>query len=187
MFKNDIAEILITSNEIKQKVIELAAKINRDYKDKDPVLISILKGSVIFLSDLIRELNIKCSIDFIAVSSYSGDIKSSGVVKMIMDLRESIENRHVLLIEDIVDTGLTMVYLKDNMLTRRPKSFKICSLLTKVEVRRIAVDLDYMGFEVPDKLIVGYGMDYKEKYRNCPFIAVLKSEIYRRKNEKNKA
>lgn len=177
--KNDIAEILISEEEIKKKVKEIADKISADYNGKHPVLVSILKGSIVFLSDLLKNIDINCSIDFIAVSSYSGDMESSGVVKLIMDLRESIEGRHVLLIEDIVDTGLTMAYLRDNLLTRKPRSFKICTLLSKPCNRQIHIDSCYVGFEIPDKFVVGYGLDYRERYRNLPFIATLKPEIYR--------
>ena len=177
--KNDIAEILISEEEIKKKVEEIAAQINVDYRDKNPVLVSILKGSVVFLSDLLKNIDIKCSIDFIAVFSYSGDTESSGVVKLIMDLRESIEGRHVLLIEDIIDTGLTMAYLRDNLLTRKPKSFKICTLLSKPSNRQIHIDSCYTGFEILNKFVVGYGLDYRERYRNLPFIATLKPEVYR--------
>lgn len=181
LIKNDINKILISEDRLKDKVRELGEKINIDYSDKNPVLIAILKGSVVFLADILRFLDISCSLDFIAVSSYGCDTESSGVVRLIMDLRESIEGRHVLLIEDIVDTGLTAAYLRDNLLTRRPRSFKICTLLSKPENRKVRIDIDYMGFEIPNKFVVGYGLDYMEKYRNLPFVAVLKPEVYRRK------
>jgi hypoxanthine phosphoribosyltransferase len=122
-----------------------------------------------------------CSIDFIAVSSYEGETESSGVVRLIMDLRESIVDRHVLLIEDIVDTGLTMAYLRDNLLTRKPESFKICTLLSKPDNREVKIDIDYTGFEIPNKFVVGYGLDYMEKYRNLPYVAILKPEVYRKR------
>lgn len=179
--KDDISEILISEDRIKNKVGELGKKINRDYCRKSPVLVAILKGSIIFLSDIMRFLDISCSLDFIAVSSYAGDTESSGVVRLIMDLRESIEDRHVLLIEDIVDTGLTAAYLKDNLLTRRPKSFKICTLLSKPDNRRVKIDIDYVGFEIPNRFVVGYGLDYMEEYRNLPYVALLKPEVYRKR------
>ncbi len=178
--KNDTLEILLSQDEIKAKVKEMAGQISEDYRGKSPVLVGILKGSVVFLAALMKEIEIRCSIDFIAVSSYAGASETSGIVKMIMDLRESITDRHVLLIEDIVDTGLTMDYLKDNLLTRRPASYNICSLLSKPSARRVPVDVKYLGFEIPDKFVVGYGLDYQEQYRNIPYIATLKPEIYRR-------
>ncbi|MBN2406915.1 MAG: hypoxanthine phosphoribosyltransferase [Elusimicrobia bacterium] len=178
--KDDILEILIPETDIRTKVGELASRINADYRDKNPVFISVLKGSVIFLSDLMKNVDIRSSLDFIAVSSYEGDTESTGVVKLEMDLRESIEGRHVILVEDIVDTGLTMDYLKHNFMTRRPASFNICALLTKPERTRIKVDIAYKGFEIPDKFVVGYGLDYAECYRNLPFVATLRPEIYRK-------
>lgn len=176
---NDIEEKVLSAGEIKRKVKKIGKKINKDYKDKNPVLISILKGSVVFLSDLLKYVDVKCSIDFIEVSSYKNRMESSGVVKMVMDVRESIEGRHVLLVEDIVDTGLTMAYLRDNFMTRKPKSFKICALLDKPQNRQINIDIDYKGFEIPDKFVVGYGLDYMEKYRNIPFVGTLRKEVYK--------
>lgn len=176
---NDIQEILIPKETIEEKVKELALQITKDYKGKDPILISILKGSVVFLADLVRNLDVRCSIDFIALSSYSRT-ESSGIVRLIMDLRESIEGRNVLLIEDIVDTGLTMAYLKNNLFTRKPKSFKLCTFLSKPSNREIDIDIDYLGFEIPNKFVVGYGLDFMEEYRNLPYVAILKPEIYRK-------
>ncbi|MFC2061424.1 hypoxanthine phosphoribosyltransferase [Elusimicrobiota bacterium] len=178
--QDDILEVLITNDQIMEKIKELGEMINKDYINKDTVLVSILKGSVVFLSDLLKIIKIPCSIDFIAVSSYGGNTESSGVVKLIMDLRESIQEKDVLLVEDIVDTGITMEYLKENLLTRHPKSFKICSLLSKVKEKKIDIDIDYVGFEIPDKFVVGYGLDYDELYRNLPYIGTLKPEIYRK-------
>ncbi len=183
--KNDINNILVTEEQIASKIADLGRVINTDYKDKTPVLISILKGSVVFLADILKVIDIECSIDFIAVSSYYGGTESSGVVRLIMDLKESIEDRHVLLIEDIVDTGLTISYLKKNLMTRNPKSFKICTLLYKPDSDEKNIDIDYIGFEIPNKFVVGYGLDYMERYRNLPYIGVLKPEIYRKKNDSN--
>jgi hypoxanthine phosphoribosyltransferase len=179
--RNDISEELISRQELNDKVKELAERINNDYRGKEPVLVSILKGSIVFLSELMKHLTIKSSIDFIAVSSYQGETESSGVVKLIMDLRESIEGKDVLLVEDIVDTGLTVAYLRDNLETRRPASLKLCTLLNKPENMEIDIKMDYLGFKIPDKFVVGYGLDYQEKYRNLPFIGTLKPEIYRNK------
>ena len=175
-----IKEILISEQEIKIKVKELGERLTLDYKGKDPVFISILKGSIVFLADLIRSIDLFCSVDFIAVSSYAGETETSGIVKLIMDLRESINDRHVVLVEDIVDTGLTMNYLKENLLTRRPASFRICSFLSKPHNRYKDIDVDYVGFEIPNKFVVGYGMDYKERFRNLPYIAVVDPEIIKK-------
>ncbi len=177
--KNDIEEIVISSSRIKKRVKNLAKEISRDFKYKNPVFVSILKGSVIFLAELLKEIDIKCCVDFIAVSSYGYETESSGVVKMIMDLRESIKGRNVVLVEDIVDTGLTIAYIKENLLTRKPAEFKVCALLSKKEKRKIPIKIDYKGFEVPDKFVVGYGLDYGESYRNLEYIGTLKPEIYR--------
>ncbi len=177
--KNEIGKTLLTGRQIAKKVKELGRAISSDYRGLDPVFVGILKGSVIFLSDLLREIDIECSVDFIALSSYMGEAETSGVVKVVMDLRESIRERHVVLIEDIVDTGLSMAYLRDNLLTRQPASFSICSLLSKTAARRVHVDLKYTGFEVPEEFLVGYGLDYRERYRNLPYIAALKPEVYK--------
>ncbi|MFH1414532.1 MAG: hypoxanthine phosphoribosyltransferase [Elusimicrobiota bacterium] len=177
--KDDIQEILVSEDEIRSKIADMGKQISEEYRDKDPVLISILKGSIVFLADLMKVLDTGCSVDFVAVSSYAGETESSGIVRMIMDLRESIEDRHVLLVEDIVDTGLTISYLKENMLTRKPKSFKICTLLYKPVNPGLRSELDYVGFEIPNKFVVGYGLDYMERYRNLPYVGVLKPEVYR--------
>jgi hypoxanthine phosphoribosyltransferase len=168
-------EIILTESQIKGKVKELAAQITKDYSDKPPIVIGILKGSVIFLSDLIRSVDLPIRLDFIAVSSYGSEMTSSGVVRIQYDLKISIEGRDVLVVEDIVDTGLTLAYLMENFATRRPKSIKICALLDKKEARKSDVELkiDYVGFEVPDQFLVGYGLDYDEKYRNLPFVATI--------------
>ena len=168
-------EIIVSESQIKEKVWELAAQITKDYSDKTPIVIGILKGSVIFLSDLIRSIDLPISLDFIAVSSYGSEMTSSGVVRIQYDMKTSIEGRNVLVVEDIVDTGLTLAYLVENFATRHPKSMKICALLDKKEARKSDIELkiDYAGFEVPDQFLVGYGLDYDEKYRNLPFIAAI--------------
>jgi len=177
----DIKEILLSEAAIKKKVRQLGKELNRDYKGKKPILVSVLKGSVVFLCDLIRELDFSPVIDFISVSSYADSTESSGVVRLLMDLRESIVGRDVIIVEDIVDTGLTLAYLKRNFLTRKPKSLKICVLLDKKECRVKKIDVDYTGFIIPNKYCVGYGLDYAQIYRNLPYIGVLKPEIYRMK------
>ena len=175
--KNYIKEIVINEREIQKKIKEMARKISDDYKDKELCLICVLKGAVVFLSDLIRNLKIIPKVDFIACSSYGADTKSSGVVKITKDLDESIESRHILIVEDIVDTGLTLQYLINNLSSRNPASLKVCALLDKVDARKVNIKIDYTGFQIPDKFVVGYGLDYEEKYRNIPYIFVLKEEI----------
>jgi hypoxanthine phosphoribosyltransferase len=175
----DVKEILITEDEIKARIKELGILISEDYKEKFPLLICILRGAFLFLADLIIKTSIPLSIDFMAISTYAGKTESSGEVKILKDLDTSIEGRHVLIIEDIVDTGLTMDSVTRLLKTRKPKSLKICTLLDKVERRRIKVNIDYFGFKIPNKFVVGYGLDYEEKYRNLPYIGVLKEEIYR--------
>ncbi|MCD6413081.1 MAG: hypoxanthine phosphoribosyltransferase [Elusimicrobia bacterium] len=180
MKHSDISEILLTKTEIKNRVARLGEKISQDYKDKKPILISVLKGSVVFLSDLIRHLNFPVILDFISLSSYTST-QSSGVVRLIMDLRESIVGKDVLIIEDIVDTGLTLSYLKRNLMTRNPKSLKICVLLDKKECRKKPIKIDYTGFVIPNKFCVGYGLDWNQLYRNLPYIGILKPSVYRRR------
>ncbi|MBI5573057.1 MAG: hypoxanthine phosphoribosyltransferase [Elusimicrobia bacterium] len=177
---NDISEIIFTDERIQKRVKELAQDISNDYEGKQITLVSILKGATIFLADLMKNLSIPLSIDFMAVSSYK-NTQSSGVVRMLLDLRETPENKNLLIVEDIIDTGLTVDYLCENLKTRNPKSLKICSLLYKPARRIKEIKIDYLGFEVPDKFVVGYGMDYNEIYRNLPYIGVLKPEVYRRK------
>ncbi len=167
---------LITEEEIKKRIKELAEEISREYRDKNPLFVGILKGSFIFMADLVRELDFSVEIDFLAVSSYGKSTETSGVVKIIKDLTESINKRHVLLIEDIVDTGLTLRYLYHLLLDRRPESLKIAVLLDKRDRRVVDVPLHFVGFEVPNLFLVGYGLDYAEKYRNLKYIRSLNSE-----------
>ncbi|PIU64349.1 MAG: hypoxanthine phosphoribosyltransferase [Armatimonadetes bacterium CG07_land_8_20_14_0_80_40_9] len=176
MQNNEIGEVLITEKEIRKKVKELGKKISRDYEGKDLVLVCVLRGAVIFMSDLIRSISIPLSFDFMAISSYGSDTKSSGVVKITKDLDESIESKHVLIVEDIVDTGLTLQYLTNNLSSRNVASLKICALLDKPAQRKVEVKIDYKGFTIPDKFVVGYGLDYNQKYRYLPYISALKHE-----------
>lgn len=176
--KKDVKEILFNEEEIAKKVKELAKKITEDYRGKDLTVIGILKGSNIFMGDLIRKIDIPLQIDFMVVSSYGQSTESSGIVRVIKDLDYSIEGKNILIVEDIIDTGLTLAYLKEILLKRKPQSVKICSLLDKPARRRVDLEVDYIGFETPDEFIVGYGIDYSEKYRNLPYIAVLKDEVY---------
>jgi len=173
---DDIEKILINDTQLKDKVIELGKNISDDYKGLSPVFITVLRGSIIFLCDLIREVKIPISLDFLSVSSYSGQ-SHTGVVRIIKDLDENIENKHVILIEDIIDTGLTLNYIIGMLRERKPASIKVCALLDKKVRRIIDIPIDYKGFEIPDEFVVGYGMDYNQQYRNLPFIGILKEEI----------
>ena len=174
----DIKEILIAEEVLQAKIAELGAKITRDYKDKDLILICVLKGAAIFVSDLMRKIDLALDIDFMAISSYGTNTQSSGVVRILKDLNASIENRHVLIVEDIIDSGLTLSYLVENLKSRGPASVEICTILDKPDRRTIDLEIKYTGFQVPDEFVVGYGLDYAEKYRNLPYIAILKEEIY---------
>jgi len=179
MLREDMAEILISEEELQARVAELGKAISVDYQGKDLLAVCILRGAVIFLSDLTRQITIPHEIDFMAVSSYGGGrTESSGVVRSLMDLRTNIGGRDVLIVEDIVDTGLTLTYIIDNLKTRRPASLRTCALLNKQARREVDVSVDYIGFDIPDKFVIGYGLDYAEKYRNIPFIGVLKPELY---------
>ena len=174
----DIKKILIEEKELQAKVAELGAKITEDYKGKDLLIICVLKGAVIFTSDLIKRIDLPLDIDFMAISSYGANTKSSGVVRILKDLDMSIEGKHVLIVEDIIDSGLTLAYMIENLKSRGPESVEICTILDKKERRTIDLDIKYTGFVVPDEFVVGYGLDYAEKYRNLPYIAVLKEEVY---------
>ncbi|MDO5302191.1 MAG: hypoxanthine phosphoribosyltransferase [Tissierellia bacterium] len=176
--KDDIAEILVSEEEIRQAVKTIGAQICRDFEGEDLVVIGILKGAVAFMADLIQEIHIPIEIDFMAVSSYGQGTTSTGEVRIYKDLDISVEGRSVLIVEDIIDTGITLSYLKRVMLSRGAKDVSIATLLTKPSRRERHVALDYIGFEVEDKFVVGYGIDYAEHYRNLPFVGVLKPEIY---------
>lgn len=176
--KNDIAKVLYTEEEVALCVKRLGAQISKDYAGKEIFAIGILKGAIIFFSDLVRAIDVPVHLDFMAVSSYGASTKSNGTVKILKDLDYSIEGKHVLIIEDIIDSGLTLSYLLKNIANRRPASVKLCALLNKPERRKVEVTIDYNGFNVPDEFLVGYGLDYAEKYRNLPCIGILKPAIY---------
>mgnify|MGYP005837161567 CR=1 FL=1 len=175
---DDIAEVLVDEQSIARRVGELGAAISRDYENRNPVLVGILKGAVLFLSDLLRAISTHITVDFMAISSYGSGTRSTGVVRILKDLDHPIAGRHVLVVEDIVDTGLTLRYLLDNLSSRRPASLKVCVLLDKRERRVLDVPLDYVGFQIPNRFVVGYGLDYAGWYRNLPFIGVLKPAVY---------
>lgn len=177
--RNAIKEVLISEEEIRNRTRELGREITEDYKDKDLVLIGILKGAAIFMSQLSMDIDLPLYMDFMSVSSYGKASRSTGEVRIVKDLDESVEGKDILIVEDIIDTGLTLSYLKDNLLKRGARSVKVVTLLDKPDRRNVLVDIDYLGFEVPDEFIVGYGLDYAEKYRNFPFVAALKEEVYK--------
>jgi len=177
---DDVAKVLIPEDVLQARVRSLAEEINHLYRDDDfPLLICILKGAFVFLADLTRHLTFRHEVDFMVISSYGSGTVSSGVVRILLDLERSIEGRHVLIVEDIIDTGRTMDYITRNLRTRHPTSLRICTLLSKPSRREIDVPLDFVGFEVPDEFVVGYGLDFAEAYRNLPFIGVLKPEVVR--------
>lgn len=179
--ESDLAKILISQERLNQRITELGAAISRDYAGKDLLLVCVLKGGILFLSDLMRAIRIPHAIDFMAISSYGGTrTESSGVVRILMDLNTNIANRNVLIVEDIIDTGHTLTYIVEMLKTRSPASIKICTLLNKPSRRQVSVPLDYIGFDIPNEFVVGYGLDYNEIYRNLPFIGVLKTELYAR-------
>lgn len=175
--RNDIERILISEEELQEKVSEMGKKISRDFKDKDPIFVGVLKGCFIFMADLMRYVDISCSMDFMAVSSYSGT-SSTGAVKINKDLGEDIEGRHLIIVEDILDSGVTLSYLKQYLMVRKPASITIATLMDKPARRKADIYADYSCFEIPDAFVVGYGLDYNERYRNLPYIGVLKPEIY---------
>ena len=175
---DDIEEILFTEEQLAAIVKEMGKKISEDYKDKNLVLASVLKGSLIFMADLMREITIPCTIDFLSVSSYGSGTSTSGEVRILKDLDGKLEGKDLLIVEDILDSGVTLSYLLKTLSARNPSSIRLCTLLDKPERRRVDVKADYIGAQVPDQFIVGYGLDYAEKYRNVPFVGVLKPEIY---------
>ena len=178
MKNNDVEKILITESKLKERIIELGKEISIDYKGKDILAIGILKGSVIFMADLIRNIESNVSIDFMIVSSYGNSSTTCGKITIKKDLDTDIKGKHVLIVEDIIDSGVTLSKLKEELLKREPESLKICTLLNKPERRTAEIDVDYIGFDTPNEFIIGYGLDYAEKYRELPYIGVLKREIY---------
>ncbi len=176
---NNIESILLSEEEIKLKVKELGKLISEDYKNSENLmLVTLLKGAVVFMADLMREVSVPHDIDFMVVSSYGSGVKSSGVVKIIKDLDSDLQGKDVLIVEDILDSGLTLSYIQELLSSRNPNSIKIVSLLDKPEHRKAQITCDYLGFTIPDEFVVGYGLDYDEKYRNLPYIGILKPEIY---------
>ena len=180
MIKEDIEKVVLTEEEIRAKIRELGQRITEDYKDAKETIycVGILKGAVVFYTDLVREIDLPVHFDFMIASSYGNGTSTSGTVKILKDLDYDVEGKHLIIIEDIIDSGTTMNYLMKYFRERKPKSVKLCALLSKPSRRTVDVSIDYCGFEIPDEFIVGYGLDYAEKYRNLPYIGVLKPEIY---------
>ena len=172
-----IGEILVQADELQHRVRQLGAEISRDYAGKDLLLIGVLKGAVFFLADLMRHIEVPCEVDFMAVASYGSATDSSGVVRILKDLDAAIEGRDVLIVEDIVDSGLTLQYLLRTLQAREPASLEVCALLTKPERRKVDLPTRYVGFEIPDKFAIGYGLDYAERYRNLPYVAALRQRV----------
>lgn len=170
---SETVRVLLSEEDVDKRIAEIAAKINEDYRGEDVHLICVLKGGVFFTCELAKRLTVPVSMDFMSVSSYGADTKSSGTVKIIKDLDEGIEGKNVLVVEDIIDSGRTLSYLLSNLKNRKPKSLKLCTLLDKPERRVVKVDVDYTCFNIPDKFVVGYGLDYAQKYRNFPYIGVV--------------
>ena len=169
----DVGEILVQPDVLQRRVRELGAEISRDYEDRDLLLVCVLKGAVFFLADLMRQLTVDPEVDFMAVASYGDATDSSGVVRILKDLDAPIEGRHVLIVEDIVDSGLTLKYLLRNLAARKPATLEVCALLTKPERRKTQIDAKYIGFEIPNRFVIGYGLDHAERHRNLPFVAAL--------------
>ena len=178
MLEQDIERVLFSEEELNKRVSEIAAEINRDYAGKEPMLISVLRGSFVFMADLIRKIEVPCTVDFMSVSSYGRGTTSSGQVQITKDLSDDIEGKDIIVVEDILDSGNTLSYLLQLLQARKPASMKLCTLLDKPDRRVKEVHVDYSGFTIPDEFVVGYGLDYAEKYRNLPYIGILKPRVY---------
>ena len=178
MLEQDIDRVLFTEEQLQARVAEIAAQIDRDYAGKQPLLVSVLRGSFVFMADLVRRITLPCTVDFMAVSSYGSGTTSSGQVKIVKDLSEQIEGKDVIVVEDILDSGNTLSYLLKLLEARHPASIRLCTLLDKPERRTKPVAVQYSGFTIPDEFVVGYGLDYDEKYRNLPYIGILKPRVY---------
>lgn len=175
-----IERVLLSEEQIRARIQELGQQLTADYREKNPIFVGILKGVVVFFADMIRAVPIDCQIDFMAVSSYGGSTESTGTIRVKKDLSADIEGRHVVILEDILDTGLTLRHTVDYLMTKRPASLKICTLLDKPDRRKAEIQADYIGFTVPNLFVVGYGLDFDERYRNLPYIGVLKPEVYQK-------
>ena len=178
LLSKDVERVLFSEAQLRQRVAEIAAEIDRDYAGREPLLVSVLRGSFVFMADLVRQIHLSCTVDFMAVSSYGSGTESSGQVRIIKDLSEHIEGRDVIVVEDILDSGNTLSYLLQILQARKPASVRLCTLLDKPSRRLKPVELHYAGFSIPDYFVVGYGLDYNERYRNLPYIGVLRPSVY---------
>jgi hypoxanthine phosphoribosyltransferase len=178
-FQNDIEQVLLSSDQIQQKIAEVGAQITEDYAGRDLLLVGVLKGAFVFMADLSRHIHLPLEFDFMAVSSYGAATQTSGVVRILKDLDHEVLGRHVLVVEDIVDSGLTLSYLLKNLRTRKPASLEVCALMQKTGVQRVPLDIKYKLFEIPSVFVVGYGLDFAERFRNLPFVGTLRPEVYR--------
>ena len=178
MMQDDVKKVLLSEEELHAKVAEMGALVTQDYEGKNLLLVTVLKGAVIFLADLMREIKQPAELDFMVVSSYGSGVTSSGVVKIVKDLDINLEGKDILIVEDILDSGMTLDYIKNILQDRNPASIRICTLLDKPARRKVDLQADYVGFTIPDEFVIGYGLDYDEKYRNLPYIGVLKPEVY---------
>lgn len=176
--RDDIKEVYFTEQQLAEKVAELGARITEDYRDRNPLIVSVLKGFYVFMADLTRRIQTPCNIDFMVVSSYGKGTKTSGEVQIIKDIEQPIDGRDLLIVEDILDSGVTLNYLMQVLMARGANSIRLCTLLSKPARHKVHVPIDYLGFEIPDEFVVGYGLDYAEKYRNLPYIGILKPSIY---------
>ena len=176
--RDDIKEVYFTEQQLAEKVAELGARITEDYRDRNPLIVSVLKGSYVFMADLTRRIQTPCNIDFMVVSSYGKGTKTSGEVQIIKDIEQPIDGRDLLIVEDILDSGVTLNYLMQVLMARGSNSIRLCTLLSKPARHKVHVPIDYLGFEIPDEFVVGYGLDYAEKYRNLPYIGILKPSVY---------
>ena len=176
--RSEIESILVSEEQLSKRIAELGEAITRDYKGQQLLLIGVLKGSVVFMADLMRRIDLDVSIDFMAVSSYGSGTKTSGQVRILKDLNQSVEGQNILIIEDILDSGVTLSYLTGLLWSRKPASIRLCTLLDKPERRRVDVKPDYVGFTIPDAFVVGYGLDYDERFRQLPYVGILKPEVY---------
>jgi hypoxanthine phosphoribosyltransferase len=176
----DVSEILLSDTAIQKRVAELGRAISKDYAGSNPLLVGVLKGVVFFMADLLRSITIPVEVDFIAISSYSPETRGQGLVRLVKDLEIPIQGRHILFVEDVIDTGLTLNYILNNLRARQPASLEVCVLFDKAERRLIDIPIKYKGFDLPDRFVVGYGLDHREKYRNLPFVGLLKPEAFQR-------
>jgi hypoxanthine phosphoribosyltransferase len=177
--REDIEQVLLTHEQIQQRVAELGAQITSDYAGSDLLLVGVLKGAFVFMADLSRHIHLPMEFDFMAVSSYGAATQTSGVVRILKDLDHEIQNRNVLIVEDIVDSGLTLSYLMKNLRTRKPATIEVCALMQKTDVQQVPIDIKYRAFEIPPVFVVGYGLDYGERFRNLPYVGTLRPEVYR--------